>query len=386
VTVKPKVIHIVGARPQFIKYAAIYRIIVREHLMESFDNILLHTGQHYDYSMSRVFFDELGIEEPNYHLGVGSGSHGEQTAKIIMGVENILIREKPDLVVVYGDTNSTLGGALAASKLHIPVAHVEAGLRSYNKKMPEEINRVLTDHVSTILLCPTKVATQNLIREGFTNLINNGDLIDVKLIDSLNFDHSNPVVINVGDVMYDLFIRTNSKIQVNSKILKELNLRQKNYWLVTLHRAENTEDEKLLRICEYINNIVGDDIAIFPMHPRTKKVYQKLNIKLNKNVKVIEPLSYHDLLTLLVNSRAVITDSGGIQKEAYWARIPCITLRDETEWVETVESGWNVLYKGYHNNKNFFDINRDHPSFHGDGNASERIVKLILKFINNKGF
>jgi UDP-GlcNAc3NAcA epimerase len=220
-TVKPKVIHIVGARPQFVKYAAIYRIIVREHLTESFDNILLHTGQHYDYSMSRVFFDELGIEEPNYHLGVGSGSHGEQTAKIMIGVENILIREKPDLVVVYGDTNSTLGGALAASKLHIPVAHVEAGLRSYNKKMPEEINRVLTDHVSTILLCPTKVATQNLIIEGFTNLINNGDLIDIKLIDSLNFDHSNPVVINVGDVMYDLFIRTNSKIQDNSKILKE---------------------------------------------------------------------------------------------------------------------------------------------------------------------
>jgi UDP-N-acetylglucosamine 2-epimerase len=304
----------------------------------------------------------------------------------MIGVENILIREKPDLVVVYGDTNSTLGGALAASKLHIPVAHVEAGLRSYNKKMPEEINRVLTDHVSTILLCPTKVATQNLIREGFTNLINNGDLIDIKLIDSLNFDHSNPVVINVGDVMYDLFIRTNSKIQDNSKILKELNLRQKNYWLITLHRAENTEDEKLPRICEDINNIVGDDIAIFPMHPRTKKVYQKLNIKFNKNVKVVEPLSYHDLLTLLVNSRAVITDSGGVQKEAYWARIPCITLRDETEWVETVESGWNVLYKDYHNNKYFFDINRDHPSFHGDGNASERIVKLILKFINNKGF
>lgn len=385
-TVKPKVIHIVGARPQFIKYAAIYRIIVREHLTESFDNILLHTGQHYDYSMSRVFFDELGIEEPNYHLGVGSGSHGEQTAKIMIGVENILIREKPDLVVVYGDTNSTLGGALAASKLHIPVAHVEAGLRSYNKKMPEEINRVLTDHVSTILLCPTKVATQNLIREGFTNLINNGDLIDVKLIDSLNFDHSNSVVINVGDVMYDLFIRTNSKIQVNSKILKELNLRQKNYWLITLHRAENTEDEKLPRICEYINNIVGDDIAIFPMHPRTKKVYQKLNIKFNKNVKVVEPLSYNDLLTLLVNSRAVITDSGGVQKEAYWARIPCITFRDETEWVETVESGWNVLYKDYRNNKYFFDLNRDHPSFHGDGNASERIVKLILKFINTKGF
>ncbi|MDH7507323.1 MAG: UDP-N-acetyl glucosamine 2-epimerase [Candidatus Thermoplasmatota archaeon] len=384
--VKPKVIHIVGARPQFIKYAAICRIIVREHLTESFDNILLHTGQHYDYSMSQVFFDELGIEEPNYHLGVGSGSQGEQTAKIMIGVENILMSEKPDLIIVYGDTNSTVGGALSASKLHIPVAHVEAGLRSYNKKMPEEINRVLTDHISTLLLCPTKVATQNLIREGFTNLIYNGDLIDINLIDSLKFDHSKPVVINVGDVMYDLFVRTNSKIQNNSKILKELNLEGKNYWLITLHRAENTEEEKIPRICEDINNIVGDDIAIFPMHPRTKKVYQKLNIKFNKNVKIIEPLSYHDLLALLVNSHAIVTDSGGVQKESYWARVPCITLRDETEWVETIESGWNVLYKDYNNNKYLYDINRDHPSFYGDGNASERIVKLIIKFINNKGF
>jgi len=383
---KPKVIHIVGARPQFIKYAAIYHVIAKENLTERFENVLVHTGQHYDYYMSKVFFDELGINEPNYYLGVGSGSHGEQTAKIMMGIEKILLHENPNLVVVYGDTNSTLGGALAASKLHLPVAHVEAGLRSYNRKMPEEINRVLTDHVSTILLCPTKIAAKNLMKEGFTNLINDGDLIDIKLIDSLKFDLSDPIVINVGDVMYDLFVRDILKVQNDNKILEKLKLEPKNYWLVTIHRAENTENGAFAKICKNISDIIRNDIAVFPMHPRTKKVYQKFDVKFSRNIKVIDPVSYHDFLVLLMNSYGVITDSGGVQKEAYWSRVPCITLRDETEWIETIESGWNTLYKNYsHNNSHSFNYELPHPLFHGDGNASERIIKIVFKFINNYG-
>jgi len=381
---KPKVIHIVGARPQFIKYAGIYRILVRKEYIKSFTNILVHTGQHYDDFMSQIFFDELGIEKPDYNLGVGSGSHGEQTAKIIMGVETILLKEKPKLVVVYGDTNSTLGGALAASKLHIPVAHVEAGLRSYDKTMPEEINRVITDHISTILFCPTKVAVQNLVKEGLTQVLNNGDLVNLSSIDGLEIKGSHPIVINVGDVMYDLFLQTLPKIRSNKKILEELNLKPKHYWLVTLHRAENTEEEKFPEIGKIINDIVQSDPAIFPMHPRTKKIYQRLNFPLRENIKVIDPISYHDLLTLLIHSKAVITDSGGVQKESYWGEVPCITLRDTTEWIETVESGWNVLYKEYRSDKHLLDTNRPHPSFFGDGNTGERIARWILRCIQER--
>jgi UDP-N-acetylglucosamine 2-epimerase len=383
---KLKVVHIVGARPQFIKYAAIYCIIKKEGLNRFFDNVLIHTGQHYDYSMSKIFFDELEIDEPNYYLGVGSGSHGQQTAKVMTGAESILLNEKPVLVIVYGDTNSTLGGALAASKLHIPVAHVEAGLRSFNKKMPEEINRVLTDHISTLLFCPTKVAVKNLKNEGFTNIISDGDLIQIELIEDLelNFDLSKPVVLNVGDVMYDLFVTAILENQGNSEILHRLNLKPKSYWLITLHRAENTENEKFKDICKIINEIIVDSQAVFPMHPRTMKVYAKLDIRLNDNIKIIEPVSYHDLLLLLMNSYAVVTDSGGVQKEAYWSGVPCITLRSETEWLETVESGWNVLYENYiRNGKKFQNQNLQRPLFHGDGKASERIIKIIIKFVEN---
>lgn len=372
-----KIAQIVGARPQFIKYYPVYRMILS--LKGNIEDILIHTGQHYDYAMSEVFFNELGIKKPDYHLDVGSGSHGFQTGQIIERLEVVLLKERPDAVVVYGDTNSTLGGAIAAVKLHIPVIHVEAGLRSFNKLMPEEINRVLTDHASTILLCPTENAVKNLQREGFNNIVNSGKLVacDEDYL-SYTADVSNPIVINVGDVMYDALLMAIEIASHKSSILEELGLKEKEYSLLTIHRAENTDNPAALKeIIEFVGNTSAGMPVIFPVHPRTRKVLDE-GIKIPSNIRPIEPVGYFHMLWLAKQSSLIFTDSGGLQKEAYWLKVPCITLRDETEWVETVESGWNILYRNY-KSPHLPQIHSD--KLYGDGNASKRIVNLMTALI-----
>ncbi len=380
-----KIANIVGARPQFIKFFPISEAI-KKYAANS-DNvvseILIHTGQHYDYNMSKVFFDEFSIKTPDYHLGVGSGSHGEQTGQIIQKVEDVLMKVRPDVVMVYGDTNSTLSGALAATKIHIPVAHVESGLRSFNKKMPEEINRILTDRVSTLLFCPSKAAIKNLRNESFNNVLNNGDFISRDYFfynaDSADAEIDNPLVINTGDVMYDAFLFSVNIANRRSRIIEQLQLEDKDYNLLTLHRAENTDNlEKLKEIIDFVNEISMDRNLIFPMHPRTKKVYGSSRIKFADNIKIIMPLGYFDNLMILQKSALVMTDSGGIQKEAYWLKVPCITLRNETEWVETLQSGWNVLYKNYSGSHK--PLVND-VSYYGDGEAAVRIVSALIKTI-----
>jgi UDP-N-acetylglucosamine 2-epimerase len=269
--------------------------------------------------MSDVFFQEMEIPKPNYNLNIGSSNHGEQTGAMLKGIEEVLLKEKPDWCLVYGDTNSTLSGALAAVKLHIKVAHVEAGLRSYNRMMPEEINRVLTDHISDLLLCPTQTAVDNLKQEGITK----GAHL-------------------VGDVMYESLMWAVEKARTHSSILRELKLTSKNYLLATVHRAENTDNmERLNNILTAFNQIT--DTLIWPVHPRTRKKLVEMDWKPEKHIILIEPVGYLDMANLEENARLIITDSGGIQKEAFWLQVPCVTLREETEWVETVESGWNTL-------------------------------------------
>lgn len=313
-----KILSIVGARPQFIKAGIVTRKLRERGIKE----ILVHTGQHYDYIMSEVFFKELRIPNPDYYLGIGSGSHGEQTSKMLMKIEGVLLKEKPDIVIVYGDTNSTLAGALAASKLQIPVAHVEAGLRSYNKNMPEEINRVLTDHISTYLFSPTEVAVENLKKEGI-------------------FEG----VFKVGDVMYDVALEAIKKIN-ESDVLTKYNLKSKNYILVTIHRAENTDNiDNFKNIWQALNELAIEGFKIFfPVHPRTKKVIHKTGVERNsKNLILSEPVSYFEMLALEKNAKLMITDSGGVQKEGYFFGTPCVITRNETEWVELVELGFNSL-------------------------------------------
>ena len=342
---------------------------------------MVHTGQHYDYNMSKIFFDKFGIKEPDYHLGVGSGTHGEQTGKIIQQAEKVLLKERPDLIVVYGDTNSTLSGALAAAKLHIPIAHIEAGLRSYNKYMPEEINRILVDHMSTFLLCPGKAAVKNLRDEGIKDVLNDGEIFPLnyftegKNVKDINKDYGNSFVMNVGDVMYDVLLYAIDIAKRDSVILEQLQLISGNYYLLTLHRAESTDNiEQLEEIIAFVNDVSGGKDVIFPIHPRTKSVFENTKIKFDENVKIIDPVDYFDMLQLLKGSALVLTDSGGLQKEAYWLETPCVTLRRETEWIETVESGWNILYKdfnGPHNPKETYG------PFYGDGKAAERVACLI---------
>jgi len=312
-----KVVSIIGARPQFIKCAPVSRA-----LRQVADEVLVHTGQHYDDSMSGVFFRELGIADPAYHLGVGSGSHGQQTGDMLKGVEEILLKESPDMVLVYGDTNSTLAGALAAVKLHLPVVHVEAGLRSFNRSMPEEINRIVTDQLSTLLLCPTETAVENLRREGVTEGV------------SL-----------VGDVMYDALLDSVVRAQQVSRILERMDVEPQNYLLATVHRADNTDRlEQLSSIMSALNEVGSAERPIvFPVHPRTRKQLNKISIPASPFLHLIDPVSYLDMVWLERNAHAIVTDSGGIQKEAYWLNVPCITLREETEWIETVVSGWNCL-------------------------------------------
>jgi UDP-N-acetylglucosamine 2-epimerase len=305
-----KVASIVGARPQFIKAAPLDR-----ELRELCQHVLIHTGQHYDYAMSAVFFEQLEIPEPHYNLGVGSASHGKQTGEILIRIEETLIEEQPHCVLVYGDTNSTLAGALAAVKLHLPVAHVEAGLRSFNRNMPEEINRVLTDHVANLLYCPTETARSNLLREGIAG-----------------------GVFNFGDVMYDAVLQSSEAVDTASRLLASLDLRPASYLLATVHRPTNTDDQQ--NLASILRALAStDEIVVFPAHPRARQAMERLGLEVSSNVRLLEPVSYLDMLSLEKNARLILTDSGGVQKEAYFFGVPCLTLREETEWVETTEAG-----------------------------------------------
>ena len=352
---KKKILSIVGARPQFIKYGPLGK-----KLKQKFEERLLHTGQHYDANMSDVFFNELNIAEPDINLEVGSYSHGKQTALMLEKIENELLRFKPDLVLVFGDTNSTLAGALASSKLHIRTAHVEAGLRSFNKEMPEEINRILTDHCSDLLFCPTETAVQNLKKEN--------------IAEGIFF---------TGDIMYEAFIENQKIAETKSAILKKLDLKQNDYFLATLHRAENTDNiENLRNIIGAFNEIGG--IIILPLHPRTKKIINENDIKLNSNIRSIEPVGYLDLLSLLKNCKKVLTDSGGLQKETFFAEKFCKTLRNETEWIETLRDNKNVLC-GADTEKIRNEILKEEKEFKtdyhpfGTGDTSEKIVSVLEK-------
>lgn len=351
-----KIITIVGARPQFVKAAVVSRAF--RHYAPDVTEIILHTGQHYDSDMSRIFFEELDIPDPNYNLAIGGGTHGQNTGRMIEQIEPILLEEKPDWVLVYGDTDSTLSGALAAAKLHIPVAHVEAGLRSFNRKMPEELNRVLTDHLSDLLLTPTEIATANLSKEGIT-----GDNVR-----------------QIGDVMYDATLYYKDKAKKPEGIPAETN-----FVLCTIHRAENTDDsQRLSSIIKAINEIAKETAVVLPLHPRTRQLLSEGSYDTN-NMTLINPVGYLEMIWLLTNCRLVITDSGGLQKEASFFNKPCLTTRDETEWVELVESGMNTLVGA--DNKKIIEsalpyLNKkvrlpDH-SFYGTGNAGLGVVTSLI--------
>ncbi|MBI3538115.1 MAG: UDP-N-acetylglucosamine 2-epimerase (non-hydrolyzing) [Chloroflexi bacterium] len=350
-----KIVSIVGARPQFIKVAVVSRV-----LREQFHEVILNTGQHYDDGMSGIFFRELGISNPDYNLGVGSGSHAKQTGEMLAKIEAVLLKETPDWVLVYGDTNSTLAGALAAAKLHVPVAHVEAGLRSYNRAMPEEINRIATDHISDLLFCPTFSASEILRGEG----ISRGVYV-------------------VGDVMYDAVMRYLAIAEKQSRILEILRITPKKFLLATIHRPSNTDNIENLReiLCAFGS---VNELIVFPVHPRTRKAIEALGTRANDNVRFIEPVGYLDMLWLEKNARLILTDSGGLQKEAYAVGVPCITLRTETEWIETVKTGWNAVV-GTNRElivetvKNFVAPDT-HPDLFGDGHASEKIATHLLEF------
>jgi UDP-GlcNAc3NAcA epimerase len=366
-----KIITIVGARPQFIKAAVVSRAI-QQHNDKGFKpgitEVLVHTGQHYDDNMSLVFFEQLDIPEPHYNLGIGSGSHGRMTGSMLIEIEDVFLKEQPDRVLVYGDTNSTLAGALAGAKLHIPVAHVEAGLRSFNRRMPEEINRVLTDHVSDILFCPTETAVSNLRREG--------------IVDG---------VLNIGDVMYDAFIQYQKMAGAKSTVLSDLDLRPSEYCLATVHRQENTDDpDRLSSVFSAFQKIASRKLpVIVPLHPGTKKCLKKYHIRVESNsgVRIISPVNYLDMIALESSARAILTDSGGMQKEAYFAGVPCVTLRDETEWVETVESGANIIAGADSDSilSAFSKIQNSDISIkdglYGDGRAAEKIVDALISTI-----
>jgi len=345
---------IVGARPQFIKAAPVSRV-----LATSFREILIHTGQHYDYGMSEVFFEEMEMRSPDFHLGAGGGTHAEQTGKMLIEIEKILNSVKPDYVLVYGDTNSTLAGALAAAKAQIPLAHVEAGLRSYNRAMPEEINRVLTDHVSSLLFCPTDAAIENLAKEGITEGVH-----------------------RVGDVMYDALLHNLALARERSTILKSLGLEKGTYALATVHRAANTDNPaRMTAILNGLGSIAAQ--VVFPIHPRTRKMVREAGLSVSKNVMMVEPVGHLDVLTLQENANCILTDSGGMQKEAYLLGVRCITLREETEWVETVQAGWNRL-AGVDINaiRSAFETwypSGERPLFYGNGKAAEEICQILSR-------
>jgi len=361
-----KIVTIIGARPQFVKAAMVSRAILKHNRegKNPIEELLLHTGQHYDPDMSDIFFKEMDIPRPTWQLECGSGSHGEMTGQMLIAIENILMESHPDYVLVYGDTNSTLAGALAASKLLIPVVHVEAGLRSFNRRMPEEINRVLTDHISTLLCCPTISAVQHLKTEGIETGVH-----------------------HVGDVMYDAALLFGDLAESSSQIMNRLQLKRKAFYLCTIHRAENTDDaERLVSIINALKSIGTTDIpVVLPLHPRTKNRLEEYNmldsLTNRKGILLSPPLSFLDMVMLEKQASVILTDSGGMQKEAYFHRTPCITLRDETEWTETVDAGWNQI-AGYKTENILFCINnlpekRHEIQDYGSGDASGSIISLL---------
>jgi UDP-GlcNAc3NAcA epimerase len=355
-----KIVTIIGARPQFIKAAVVSRAVLQQS--GKMQEVIVHTGQHFDANMSDIFFEELDIPKPHHHLGVGGGTHGQNTGRMIEGIEAVLLSEKPDAVLVYGDTDSTLAGTVAAVKLHIPVAHVEAGLRSFNRRMPEEINRVLTDHASEILFTPTHTAVQNLQREGIAA----------------------EKIRQVGDVMYDAALYYAKKVEHNTTLLSSLDIRPKEYALATLHRAENVDNrDRLSAILTGLGHY--DHPVIWPLHPRTRARLATFGIDMPANIKVIDPVGYLDMIILEKNAALITTDSGGVQKEAYFHRVPCITMRDETEWVELVQCGANTitgadtakitaaLGTAAKTPSSVFD-----NALYGDGNTGVKIVATLL--------
>src|SRR6056297_2472720 len=346
-----RIVTIVGARPQFIK-AAVIRRTIQESYASEIEEYIVHTGQHYDRNMSHIFFDQMRIPEPDINLEIGGGGHGQMTGRMLEAIEKVLLDQAPDYLLVYGDTNSTLAGALAASKLHIPVAHIEAGLRSFNKRMPEEQNRVLTDHISSLLFCPTKTAVSNLAAEGISDGVH-----------------------RTGDIMYDasLFYRS---LQYEPTVKAP-----DDFFLITLHRAENTDDpERLMAIVEALNSF-SEMKGILPLHPRTKKMLSQQGLQFENHIEVIEPIGFLDMIKLEDRCRFIVTDSGGVQKEAYFFNKPCITLRDQTEWVETVEAGANIIVGADSRAINAALNTPPQPSawplLYGDGNSGKEILELL---------
>lgn len=358
-----KILTILGARPQFIKASVVSRAVAQA---SEFSEILVHTGQHFDTNMSDVFFNELGMRKPDYFLNIHGGGHGAMTGRMLAAVEQVLLKEKPDTVLVYGDTNSTLAGALAAVKLHIPVAHVEAGLRSFNMAMPEEVNRVLTDRISRWLFTPTESAAQHLVREGFAL----------------------QQVIPVGDVMFDVALHHGEQVQPSTGLMGHLGLPARGYVLATIHRAENTDHpQRLAAIVDALQAVARHLPVVWPLHPRTRMVLQQAGRleSLVKQVHLIEPVGYLDMVQLEKFAALIATDSGGVQKEAFFHKVPCVTLRDETEWVELVEAGWNRLAPPTDANSLAQSIQSALGSQgtdvqpYGAGDAAERIVTRLQK-------
>ena len=349
-----KIVTVVGARPQFIKASP-----VTNALQGKVEEIVIHTGQHYDEAMSSIFFSELGMPTPRYNLGIGSGHHGRQTGRMLEAIEAVLLKESPALVLVYGDTNSTLAGALAAVKLELPVAHVEAGLRSFDMRMPEELNRVITDRISKILFCPSVASVANLNAEGIRDGIH-----------------------EVGDVMADALASARTRAAEESDVLRRFDLEEHGYVLATVHRAANTNDGA--RLCAILNALSSvSSPVILPLHPRARARIDELALgaEIGGNVRIVDPLGYLDTIRLASSARVVATDSGGLQKEAYWLGVPCVTLREETEWIETVESGWNTLVGADRDAIAAAILSAARPALrpilYGDGRAAERIARIV---------
>jgi UDP-GlcNAc3NAcA epimerase len=376
-----KIVTIIGARPQIIKSAALSRAI-KNHFSTSITEIIVHTGQHYDENMSQVFFDELGIPAPNYNLQVGSGSHGKQTAVMISGIEEILLNEKPDAIVLYGDTNSTLAGAIAASKINVPIIHIEAGLRSFNKSMPEEVNRIMCDHVSTLLFSPTQTGFENLVREGFQPHAQKP------------YHANNPKIYHSGDVMYDNSLFFSEFAETKTTIIEDNDLEKGKFILATIHRNNNTDEPvRLNALFNALYKIIENNSidVILPLHPRTEKLlernlnqelYQK--IKSNTHFKIIKPVSFIEMIALEKQCSIVMTDSGGVQKEAFYFKKPCIILRSETEWVELVNSGTAIIADADEQkiidafNTLISKTTLQFPNIYGDGKTAEFICKEIV--------